>query len=241
VSLSASYVRKNARNQIGWVDTAGVYGTQTVTVSGQTLTVFPQLNTGHVYLRTNGPGYFSRYDGLILNLTRRFQNRWMATAGYTYSVSQGLQPTGNAGRDPNDYINLTGRLSPQDRPHTVNVFGSYEVPKVAVQVSGQLAAVNGTPYASQVLVSLPQGRRTINATTPGTYRTPEETYLQFRLTKILFRTGNRHVELTGEARNALQNLNSTSIITRIIGNPNFGLPASWPDPRQLILLAKVFY
>jgi hypothetical protein len=243
VGFSVSYVRKNAHNQIGWVDIGGIYGTSTTTVNGQTLTVFPLLNapSARKYERTNGPGFFTRYDGLILNLTRRYANRWMAGVGYSRSITDGLQPTGNTGRDPNDYTNLEGRIDPQDRPNAFTLFGSYEIPKIEVQVSGNLAAVNGTPYAPQVLVNLPQGRRSINIDVPGTYRTPNETFLQFRMTKILFRTNTRRIELTAEVRNALQETDSRSLITRNIASPDFGKPATWPDPRQLQLLAKVYF
>lgn len=245
LGVGVSYVRKESRDQIGWIDIGGVYGTTDATVptTGQTLTVFPLLNapSERRYLRTNGPGFFSRYNGLILSLTRRYANRWMATAGYSYQITTGLQPTGNAGRDPNDLVNLTGRLDPQDRPHAFTLFGSYEVPKIEVQVSGNLSAVQGTPYASQAQISLPQGRRAVNLVAPGDYRTPTETYLQFRVTKILFRREARRVELTAEVRNALQETGSRSISSRILGSPTFGQPASWPDPRQLLFLGKVFF
>ena len=247
VGLSATYVRKNAKNLIGWKDIGGVYGTSTASVSvfgqPQTLTVYPLLNaTGaRIFQRTNGPGFFSQYDGLILNLTRRYANRWMATVGYTYSRTYGLQPGGTLGRDPNDLTNLTGRIDPQDRPHQFNLFGSYEIPRIELQVSGQLAAVSGTPYAPQVLVRLAQGNRSINVDVPGSYRTPSEEYLQFRVTKILFRTGSRRAELTAEIRNALQELDSRSLITRNVASSDFGKPASWPDPRQMLLLGKIFF
>jgi hypothetical protein len=244
VALSVSYVIKESRDQIGWIDIGGIYGTSTATAStGETVTTHPLLNSPSVrkYLRTNGPGFFSSYNGLILSLTRRYANRWMATAGYSYSVTEGLQPGGNTGRDPNDLVNLSGRLDPQDRPHAFTLLGSYEVPKIEVQVSGNLAFVQGTPYAPQVQINLPQGRRSINADVPGSYRTPNESFLQMRFTKILFRTDHRRVEVTGELRNALQELDSRSIITRVLGSANFGKPASWPDPRQLMLLTKVYF
>ena len=247
VAFGASYVHKNARNQIGWVDIGGVYGTATTTVSvfgqPQQLTVHPLLNSpaARVYQRTNGPGFYSQYDGAIFTLTKRHSNRWMGTLGYTYSRTKGLQPTGNLGRDPNDLTNLDGYLDPQDRPHMFNMFGSYEIPKVEVQVSGQLAVVSGVPYAPQVLVRLPQGNRSINVDDPGAYRTGTENWLQFRVTKILFRQGTRRVEVTGEVRNALQNLDSRSLVTRNVASPDFGKYSVWPDPRQMLFLAKVFF
>src|SRR4029077_4422732 len=136
-----------------------------------------------------------------------------------------LQPINTVGRDPNDYTNLTGRIDPQDRPNAFTLFGSYEITRVERQGAGNLAAVSGTPYAPQVLVNLPQGRRSINIDVPGSYRTPSETFLQFRMTKILFRTNSRRLELTGEVRNALQETDSRSLITRNIASPDFGKPA----------------
>jgi len=76
---------------------------------------------------------------------------------------------------------------------------------------------------------------------PGAYRTGTENWLQFRVTKILFRQGTRRVEVTGEVRNALQNLDSRSLVTRNVASPDFGKYSVWPDPRQMLFLAKVFF
>ena len=243
LAVSATYVHKDARNQIGWRDTGGVYGTSTVFVpeTGQELTVFPLLNsTGdRSYLRTNGPGYFSRYDGLILNLTKRYSDRWQAVVGYSYSKAQGLQPSGS--RDPNDLTNLTGRLDPHDRPHMFNALGSYEIPRIAVQVSGNLNVVQGAPFGSQVRMRLPQGNRSIYVEAPGSYRYGTESILHFRVTKILFRTATRRMELTAEVRNGLQEKNRRSNRSRILGSPTFGQQGSFPDPRMMMFLGKVFF
>ena len=138
LSVSASVVHKKWGDQIGWVDIGGVYGTQTVTTPDGTMTVYPLMNatSARKYLRTNPPGFFNRYNGMLLQLTRRFTNGWMANAGYSYGVTRGLQPGGTLGQDPNDLVNLTGRQSPQDRPHLFNVSGMYEVPRIGVQFSG---------------------------------------------------------------------------------------------------------
>ena len=81
MAASASYVHKEGRDQIGWVDIGGVYGTQDVTLSnGQVLTVFPILNgtSSRIFQRTNGPGFFTRYNGMLLTLSKRWSHNWQA-------------------------------------------------------------------------------------------------------------------------------------------------------------------
>jgi hypothetical protein len=249
LGIGVNFVRKNGGNQLGWVDTGGVYGTRDVVINGQNITVFPLLNapSARSFMRTNGPGYYNRYTAVILTATRRLADRWQFTAGYTRQKSEGLEPTGNRngtpeGRDPNDLINLEGRLGARDRPNMVSLMGSYEIPKIEVQLSGNLTAVTGTAISSQANVSLPQGTRTINLDSPGSvYRTPTEKFLHVRFTKILFRNAHRRVELTGEVKNALNEMGTPSIRSQIFNNANFLVTNTFPEPRQLRFFARVFF
>ena len=213
------------------------------------VTVYPLMNapSARRFLRTNGPGFFSRYDGLVLSAYRRLANRWMLNLNYTYSKTEGLQPTGSSvfattvGQDPNDYVNLTGRLSPNDRPQVLTATGSYDVPKIDIQVSGNLALMSGLPYAPQIQVVLPQGRRNINFDVPGSYRLPSEQWLFLRVSKILFRSGPRRLELGVELRNTLQQTSDGSLASRIFSSPNFGQQTTWPIPRQLLFRVKGYF
>jgi hypothetical protein len=250
LGVGVNFVHKRGGNQLGWVDTGGVYGTRDVTLAnGQTLTVFPLLNSPseRLYVRTNGPDYYNRYTALILTATKRLSNRWQFTFGYTRQKAEGLEPTGNvsgtpAGRDPNDYINLEGRLGARDRPNMFSLMGSYEIPKIEVQVSGNLTAVSGTAISSTANVALPQGTRAINLEAPGSvYRTPNEKYMHVRFTKIMFRSGPRRLELTGEVKNALQEKGSPSIRSTVFNNPNFLVTNTYPEPRQLRLFVRLFF
>jgi len=256
LGIGVNFVRKNGGNQLGWIDTGGAYGTQNVVINGQNITLFPLLNapSARSFLRTNGPGYYNRYTALILTATRRLANRWQFTAGYTRQKSEGLEPgaAGAApganrngspeGRDPNDLINLEGRLGARDRPNMVSLMGSYEIPKIEVQVSGNLTTVSGTAIASQANVSLPQGTRTINLEPSGSkYRTPVEKFMHVRFTKILFRNAHRRVELTGEVKNALNEMGTPSIRSQIYNNANFLVTNTYPEPRQLRFFARVFF
>jgi Carboxypeptidase regulatory-like domain/TonB dependent receptor len=272
LGVAFNIIHKRGGNELGWVDTGGTYGAQALTVSGQTpfgqavnqtLTVFPLLNasTQQLFLRTNGtctwPGlalpcsdYYNSYDALILTATRRLANRWQFTAGYTRQRSKGLEPAAGSrgcaastcGRDPNDYINLDGGLGARDRPNMFSLMGSYEVPRVGVQVSGNLTAVSGTAIPSQTTVRLAQGTRTINLDAPGSvYRTAEEKFMHVRLTKMMFRSGPRRLELTGEVKNTLNEIGSPDIRSSIFNNANFLLANTYPEPRQLRLFARWFF
>jgi hypothetical protein len=112
-----------------------------------------------------------------------------------------------------------------------------------VQVSGNLTAVSGTAISSTAnITGLPQGTRAINLDAPGAiYRTPEEKYMHVRFTKIMFRSGSRRLELTGEVKNALNEMGTTSIRSTVFNNANFLVTNSYPEPRQLRLFARLFF
>jgi hypothetical protein len=165
----------------------------------------------------------------------------MGGIGYSYGVTEGLQPGGTVGRDPNDLINLTGRQNPQDRPHLFNVNGMYHVPKIDVQLSGNLQLSSGLPYGPQVQVRLPQGLRSIYYDTPGSYRTPSEQWLHLRIGKSILQRGTRRIELAAEVRNGLNETSIANLITQVAASPNFGLPASWAYPRRLAIMTKFVY
>jgi hypothetical protein len=240
MAVGVSYVHKSAKNQIATVTTNAQYTTQEIaSPAGGTLTAFRLVSPANsrVFQTTNGAGYYTRYDGLMVNLTRHYANRWQGSLGYAYSKFTGL----TAGAvDPNDVTNAEGRQS-IDRPNMLTMAGSWDLPRVDVQVSGNLIAVQGTPYASVVQPSLPQGRRSINLEVPGAYRGPTEKHLYLRVSKILFRTDQRRLELSGELRNVLQDTANQTRVTTAYGNASFGLQSSWPDPRQLLLRARVYF
>jgi hypothetical protein len=247
LAVGANFIYKRGARQLGWRDIGGTYGQQQVTLAnGQTLTVFPLLNrpADRIFLRTNGPGNGTTYKALILTGTRRFADRYQFTAGYTRQRAQGQElSSGNAGQDPNDLINARGGLSTRDRPNMFSLMGSYEIPRIAVQVSGNLTAVSGGAVASTAAVRLAQGTRSINLEAAGSkYRTESEQYLHVRFTKILFRgDGPRRLELAGEIKNALQEQSGPDIQSTVFNAPNFLAINLRPEPRQLRLFARWFF
>jgi hypothetical protein len=256
LAVGVNLVHKNNGNPLGWVEAGGVYGTQDVRITGQaidgrtvdqTLTLFPLLSSpsSRLFLKTNPPAFYNRYNALILTLTRRLANGWQLMAGYTRQRSLGIDPPASfttVGLDPNSLINLAGGLGVRDRPNMVTFMGSYEVPRLGVQLSGNLDAVSGAAVSSLALVSLPQGRLAVNLEAPGSrYRTPQETYLHMRITKFLLRGGSHRLELTGELKNALQETGSPDIQSLVFNSPTFLQANTYPEPRQLRLFARWFF
>lgn len=240
LAAAVSYVHKIAKNQIATVTTGADYASQQVASPiGGTLTVFALTSNANsrVFLTTNGPDYHTTYDALLLSLSRRYANRWQGNVSYTYSRFRGL----TAGAvDPNDVTNAEGPQS-IDRPNAFTATGSYSLERFDVQFSGNVILLQGTPYAPTVQIRLPQGRRSVRLDAPDAFRGPTEKHVSFRVSKILFRTGTRRLELSGEVRNAFQDTGNQTRITTVYGDPNFGVQSSWPDPRQLLLRARLYF
>jgi hypothetical protein len=239
LGFGVTYAHKRGKQHVGWEDVGGTYGTQVATLAdGRSVTVLPLLSpaSSRRFVRTNGPGVFNRYHGLILSLERRWSRNWQANVAYTFSKAEGLTSTG---QDPNDNINAAGRLE-TDRPHVFVASSTFEVPKLLVLVSTNLLISQGHPFAPEALIQLPQGRRSVNIEAPtGEFRYPRQDLLNFRFSKILFRTGTRKLEVAAELMNVLQDTAHDQILTGNFFSPTFGQPARWIPPRRMNFLARV--
>jgi hypothetical protein len=237
LAVGATYVYKHGEKQVGWEDIGGIYGTRVeILPDGRSLTVFPLLSptSARIYQRTNGPGTFNRYHGLVLTLEKRMSHRWQANVSYTRSKAEGLTTTQ---QDPNGNINADGRLA-TDRPHLFVVVSSYLIPRIETQLSATLQAVSGNPFAPQALVQLPQGRLSINIEpADGTYHLPRQDLLNLRLTKNVLPQGNRRLDLSLDIANALQNEANMSIVSRNLFATTFSQPSTWVLPRRVYFSA----
>jgi hypothetical protein len=248
--FTISYVRKQSHNQLGWSDIGGVYAaTPKLLANGDTLLVQSLVNSPSArrFLLTNPPGFFTNYNALILSLNKRYAERWLASINYTFSKGEGLIPPSTAstlssfGQDPNDYVNLTGRLNPQDRPHIFSAQAMYQVPKIDVQLAPNFVWQSGVAYAAQAALALPQGTRLINIDAPGSHRTPALYLLDLRANKEVWRRGARRVEAILDVRNLLQDEGFQALKTKNFASPLFGQPAAWIPPRMAILGARVSF
>jgi hypothetical protein len=249
LAVGATYVYKHGADIVGWKDIGGIYGTQNVTLSnGQVLTLYPLLNSTkqQLFERTNGPAFFTRYNGLVLTLQKRLSRRWQADFSYTYGKGTGLvggniPGSTTSGQDPNAYTNATGALQ-YDRSQMFVATGSYQIPKFDAVASASFMGVSGLPFAPQALVSLPQGRIAVNIAPPGAaYRFPTQNLLWLRFNKTLYRLGARRIDAGAELDNALQNRAYDSVATQNLFAPNFAQPVTWVLPRRLNFSINVFF
>ena len=243
VSASVSYTYKNSKNLLDNVDVGSVFGFQeTVLADGSTITARPRLTPSSdiSLLRTNVDNYYNnKYNGVTVSLRKRYADRWSANVGYTYARTKGLQ---SGARDPNDAINRDGGLGSRDKPHQFTFLAQFEIPVIETQIAANLRVFSGNAIASTTRLALPQGRRTIWLEEPGSkFRTPRQEYLHLRITKILFRQAARRLELTAEIRNALQETGSPSIASLVFDASNFLQPSSYPSPRQMRLMARMYF
>ena len=229
--------------QLGWTDIGGLYGTRDdVLADGRTLTVLPLLNaTGaRKFFRTNGPGFYTKYSGILMSVTKRMTKYWAADVAYTLSKSEGLMPGGSTGQDPNDYINLAGRVTNIDRPRMLQSQSVLNVPRVGVMVSASVMVVSGFPYAPQALIQLPQGRRSINIAAPGgDFRAPRQDLVALRISKIIAIGATRRLEVMANVNNALQSQAYQQFVTLNYFSPQFAQASAWIEPRNMNVMVKV--
>jgi len=132
MGLQVNYVRKWGRDFGTWTDTVGTYVQVPVVdnsgkdPTGNTISVFRLTSDpgARKYELANSEDLFTDVHALSVNLTKRM-TRWYANAGVTYLRSMGalggsLRTTSIQqrsalefsvfGRNPNDYVNLNGRL-----------------------------------------------------------------------------------------------------------------------------------
>jgi len=122
---------------------------------------------------SSGPGanggdrpYEQEYQGLVFTYKKRFSDNWDMLASYTYSKSEGLNPTfldwGSQGyvmyafsaeTDPNAYINSYKALN-ADRRHMLRVVANYMAPW-QIKFSTVVNFQTGRPYDRYAYVQVP--------------------------------------------------------------------------------------
>ena len=256
LSVAIAYIRKNGENFIGWTDTGGIYREETRTLAdGRTVPVFVLTNgtASRRFLLTNQDDYSLTYDGLVAAVEKRYARGWHAFVSYTWSRTDGLQPSsgggagdaqisstlggGTFGRDPNSLTNANGRL-PNDRPHMFRGAASWEVPRVGVHVAGNVQVLSGKPWAATAQIPLPQGDQRVLLETRGTRRLPSLTLLDLRVSKTVALGGLGRVELLMDVLNTFNRATPEGLATDNLYSPNFGQPTVYVDPRRVMLGAR---
>jgi hypothetical protein len=254
LALTASYVRKDGSDYIGWTDTGGVYQPSTRTLpNGKTIPVLVLTNgtASRRFLLTNPVDYFLRYNGMVVTLDKRWSAGSQALVSYTLSKTEGLQASsgaspglgqfsstfGNAitfGRDPNTLTNATGRLS-DDRTHMLRVMGSVPIPGTGLVFAGNVQYLTGLPWAATTQVALPQGLTRVLLERPGTRRMSAQTLVDIRVSRAIEFAANRRVELLLDVFNAFNTTAEERLADDNLFSQNFGRPSVFVDPRRAML------
>jgi len=98
----------------------GVFPEQTVTV------YFMSADSPYetmVYIKTNFPEAYTKYDGLELSFDKRFTNGWSLGGSATFSKTT----TFTLGDSPNDFVNTPGRDG-YDVPFIFKLYGTFDLP-----------------------------------------------------------------------------------------------------------------
>jgi hypothetical protein len=162
---------------------------------------FTIVNTDEVtYRLTDGstfaaPKAYRKYRGLMLVFQKALRDRWQAQISYVLSKTTGtISNSTYAGisssqfETPNGMINVDGP-TPFDRRHELKLFGSYQVPKAEVLVSGYWRYLSGWPYTpySRMPASRFDWTNSINVNIEprGTYLNDSESNVDMRVEKVI--------------------------------------------------------
>jgi hypothetical protein len=267
VAVSIAYVRKSGSDYIGWTDVAGEYIPGSQTLADNRAVPVWRLNTtvtppgARRFRLTNADSYSLTYNGLVLALDKRRSDGWQAFASYTWSKAYGLLPSSGAsaagtqtstvsppqpitfGRDPNDLTNARGRL-PNDRPHIARIMGSVDVPRTGFVLAANLQQFSGKPWTASTQISLPQGDQRILLEPRGSRRLSSQTLLDVRVSRPIPLGRSGRVDLVLDVLNLLNDTAEESLATEILMtetlfSPTFGQPASFIDPRRVMLSVRL--
>lgn len=191
-SIGFQYVYKDTKDLIGWQILGGQWESvpftdpftqkQYILLSQVGPPTLQKGNNPGDFPGSEGLRYFQKYHGVVLTFNKRFADRWLLNASYTWSKSTGLIPRPLAqeqaspfygsleGSDPNNYINAEGRLQ-GDRPHMFRLQTVFFKLPWDLTFSAALDLESGRAHNRQILVGdLGQGTSVVIMEPGGSFR-----------------------------------------------------------------------
>ncbi len=185
------------------------------------------------FVYTNQPDRYRRYNGVEVALQKRYSDRWMANASFAYNAAKDYWDSPRAYEDPTNIVNLNGaEFAPESGGSGIdNIFtnanwlfklnGMYTVPRVDVNVSGNMQYRQGYPYPNAITVtSRGNGLNNINVLINplGETRRPNVVYGDLSVSRAFT---FRHVRLVPEmAVFNVGNVNTVLARRRIVYSHN---------------------
>lgn len=196
---------------------------------------------------TNYDGYYSQYNGLEMQLTKRMSDRWMARVAAAfnnpteyYDMATPVNYLGNPTRRDTEPLVNGGIFAPRSAGSgagdvfiagrwTVNMNGAYQFPWF--ELAANLFGRDGTPYPMQRTTSLGSdtGQRVLVSPELDSQSLDSLWNLDLRASKTIS-AGRLNVQVIGDLFNVM---NGNSIINRIrdVGSTRFFVPTQNLSPR----------
>ena len=239
-AVGATYYYRKNKNLLGQVNNAvppSAYVPVTESVpGGGSITVYnlqPEFVSQVNRVIKNQTQFWETYNGIEFTARKRLSNNWQMLAGYTYSKATsfnvenwlvGFVDT----NDPNNLININDRVQASDTPNVVKLGGTYILP-YGIQISGNYRYYTGKPLTRTFLVQdLNQGPVNVAAEPRGTYRYPDVSLLDLRISKV-FPVG-KTAKLEGMF-NLFNTFNAGTVINQVTTlGPSYGKPIQLLTP-----------
>jgi hypothetical protein len=176
------------------------------------------------------------YNGVTLDITKRYSNNWYANVNYTYSKLEGNwdDDYANGQFNTSSFLedepgwnhaepNRTGLLG-QDRPHIFKAMASYDI--MGVTVGGYLRFQSGTPWEARGATPSTNYGRYLE--TAGSRRLPSWTNFDLLTAYTFHLGGEMTLRLEGRVRN-LFNTQAVLGVNNVLYNDPYKDPAA-PTP-----------
>jgi len=231
LSLNATFIYKKSKNDMGVINTSGIYELIDYydEYGAQTLQLYNQTNSSadNFYYTTN-PDDYHDYKGFMLILKKRLTHNWLLNANLTISKARNF-PAGY--RDPNENINQYGAVGEYDQRYVLKVVGSYFFPH-GINVSAYYTYAQGLPFNRTIRVPLNQGTRSIAAEERGSQRYQDRIFFDLRIEKEFPLWKNTRIKLLADIWNLLNRASYRSVVSTLGESPNYLVGTRYDQPRR---------
>jgi hypothetical protein len=259
LGVALHYTYKRGENYGGWEDIGGEYVPTTYVDSvgaeatGRTIEVFRLTNSpsDRLFLLTNPDRLYTKYNGGILQVTKRMADHWQLVSSLTYGKSEGIigssrsgplsaqaGTAGTFGRNPNDYVNMDGLLI-GDRPWQFKNQLVVELP-AGFLLGANWTIQSGRPWTRRIRVPGLGLTSEINADlNDGSRRVQKWNVLDLRAQKSFGLGEKADIAVFADALNLLNDDAYEDIQSRLGTSGIYGYPARYILPRRLMVGAKL--
>ena len=258
LALSVTYMHKRGNNFPGWQDVGGEYESfDTVEpITGTPLTLSRLTNDpdDRFFLLGSPDGLDTKVNAGALVLNKRMSDGWQLTSslqllrstgamasqrsGNGWGRQRGGDPWGGFGKNPNDYVNIGGRLI-GDVPVIFKTQVMVELPKGFLLGANYLYHQAGTWTPTARINTGLRNDTILIKERDGTDRWENRSLLDLRVQWSARLGGDARLTLIADTLNVFNNDAAQRVRTTRVGSSELGGPRNIVKPRRLQLGAKI--